>query len=375
MPNENEIIEQIGTNIDESPMVNNIGAMLDLDNDELLKDLTEQNKIKEPEKKELIKKIEKTKFDNPLLADLNIEEEKEIIPIELKSVEDVYSLIKSEAGLDIKEPTQLKEFATKYKTLEADNISLKESKATLDSTLDELSQLPDDVYGILKVALDKGDYLAEMKKLVSDNTLPFDHTLPFEKQDTRKMLEYFYPNEFEEDDFDDMDSKLIKLSSKKAKEEYDNLVKKVSTPKKTNYRESTQKEIEEFNTKFTTSIDNSVKSLSEKSKYFKEEQIGEVKKIMQGGQKVIFDIFFEQDGTWKPDAVKNLLFNKYGENALTTLKDFVSKRTETRVHEDLLKRNELTKGKKENETFKPKNSFEQILADNIEKKNNNLVFE
>ena len=273
-------------------------------------------------------------FDNPFLKDLNVK--KEEVPTFEKET-DAFSFLEERTGLQIKEMNDLATLGTKYAELNESVTGLTEEKNKFDQFKNHLSKMPDDLFGLMTTWEQGGDYRAEMQKLMGSS---IDLNKDFADHDFRKMLDTFYPDKFSNDeDYEDMmdNPKVKALLEDDMKSRYAKL-KDEHANRETNYREQYEKQVQEYQKALESSINESISSLGDDAKFFDDKQKADIQQLMGKGIAALQEEYLNPDGSWKKDAASKLLFNKYGKEALTQLKKFVSNRSETKAKEDILNR-------------------------------------
>lgn len=195
--------------------------------------------------------------------------------------------------------------------------------------LEELfQQMPSPLLNSVKAFFD-GD--ADWDKQIV-NRPKFDYTKPVEKQDTKMLVNHYYPNKFTDADWNETDvpqALEIAISSAKTFFAKDKMqLEKESADMVTN----SQNRLEAVK----SSITGSLKSLSDSFPDLDQKGIKEITKVLESGD--INSLFYDKKGVYKSDAAEKLLMAMYGKDTIKSMMKVSAKRAESKANEDILSR-------------------------------------
>jgi len=161
---------------------------------------------------------------------------------------------------------------------------------------------------------------------------PFDILKPVEKQDTKKLIDHYFPGEFTTEDFEmDEKPKALEIAEKSAKDKF--------IAEQNNYNSKRATEIEKGKQRLALkaqSIDGSVKNLKQSFPDADNTIISSVKKTLESGD--IDSLFFNKDGSYKQEAATRLMLAMHGEQELRNMFEIESGKIESRVMEEVVTR-------------------------------------
>ena len=319
----------------------------------------EQEEVKDPKKKEEVKddknkdkkeeqeeeeeseeeeeQEEEESEDEELLGankfGFKTKKEKKKEPLNIESYEKLPDAIKKKYGQDIKDVKGLSKFLEKsvdkwradsqnYDKVTKD---LEKVKAEKDNALAVVENLPSDILDMAKAFYAGEDY----KKLFDGK-----HTLDFtkEKHSAKDLLNYYFPGDFTQADFDaEEEPKEMKIAKKAAIDKYNT--------EKTTREQRAKTHVEQAATKnkaFLASVTSSVDSLKKDFPEMTPDVIDSVKSTLSGG--LLVSKFYNPDGTLKPTAAKMLALAEHGEEFINQLMEVATKRGESRINEEIVDR-------------------------------------
>lgn len=275
--------------------------------------------------------------DNPLVADLNKIAAHEPTTQTFEKLEDIFPYLTKETGVEIKGAEDINKLVSTYKETQNNLSKVTDEYQKAKQVEDFFTKMPDDLFGIVTAYANNQDYRAEMHKNIN-NTI--DYSKPFEQQDLKKLLFIYDSENFTSDKFStDEDYQEFKESdygkaiSKLVKDRFEK-EKSVFVDNRTRFMQKS----DEIKKKLEASVETTVGDLKTSIPYFKEAQINDVTKTLVGGQNAILSLFFNADGTYTKDAAKKISMIKFGEQAIEKQKEFIRKRLETQVNEELITR-------------------------------------
>lgn len=164
------------------------------------------------------------------------------------------------------------------------------------------------------------------------NASKIDFSKPLSEISSRELIEYYFPGEFDDEDFKAEEKpKAILLAEKAAKDKF-NIDKK-------SREEMSAKQIRDAEARQTarkTSVASSLTSLKESFPSLDASVEKQVKSVLESGD--ISSLFFNKDGSVKPDAAEKLMMAMHGKKTVYKLVSIASKKAETATNEDILTR-------------------------------------
>lgn len=265
--------------------------------------------------------------------------------IVVENLDQVLDVVKSKFGIEAKEVKDLPKFfesaqkwradAQKAETLEKENSNYKNI----------LEGLPGEFIDAIKMHYDGEDYNKAFA-----NKPKFDYNKGFEKQDIKQLVDHYYPGKFTEEDFTDEEpSSALEIAISSAKDKF-NIEKQSIDSRRATETDRANKRLESFK----SSVSGSVEHLKRNFPDMTNDDIQDVKSVIEGGPNTILSFFMNQDGTIKQEAAEMLAMAKHGKNEIERMMEAASNQTEGRINEEL-----VTRGA---DGPKPKKS---VAADNI----------
>ena len=275
--------------------------------------------------------------DNPFVADLNTVATPPAQATTFEKVDDIFPFITKETGVEVKDANDINTFVSKYKETQNTLNSLQTEYQKAKQVENIFTQMPDDLFTIVTAWANNQDYRAEMHRNINQT---IDYSKPFDQQDAKKLLliydsENFTPDKFSTDeDYQDFkESNEGKTILKLVKDRF-NSEQKTFVDNRTRFMQKS----DELKSALTNSASASVNELKTSIPYFKEEQINDVTKTLNGGQAEILSLFFNPDGTYKKDAAEKVSMIKYAKQAIDTQKTFIKKHLEEQTIKELITR-------------------------------------
>ncbi len=219
-----------------------------------------------------------------------------------------------EEGFDLKTPNDLKnvfvaikEKENKIKEFEPKITELQNKNTSFEKLI---VNMPPELANPFLAWAEGKDYKAEIRKI---QETPFDLTLGADKHDELELVNHFGDEKYTKDEWDELEDKTKNSLKRSAKQLYD--VKQHEFLGKRN--KANNEKIEKQN-KFTTSVDVAITNLKKEFPDMKESDLKEVRTQMLGG---INKTLFNDDGTWRETAGKQISMAIYGEKTLGQMKD------------------------------------------------------
>lgn len=307
---------------------------------------------KEEPKKEVIKKEEPVKdYDNPFVS--NIKEEK-TSEVDLKDFDDAAKYILENTGIEVNDIKDITKVVSKLNEVNQNSDNLNLQLTELQDYKKVFEALPTEIFSVVQKWLNNEDYKEE---LINQARSTIDFSLPFDKQDVKKVVEYYNPGKFSDEDYQDLQTNtalqsVINMAKMAYKKDHD-----VNVSLKSDY----QKKVEDNKKLFGDSINKSIVSLNKTVPYLRDGHKDKISKILQSGYKGIMGMFFDDKGLLKEDAGKLVALAMYGEEAIRIHAESASKRTETKINEEMVARSETKDEKKSSKTGGAKPTDEEIV--------------
>jgi hypothetical protein len=279
---------------------------------------------KKPGKKET---PEKTIGKNAFGIEFKKPDTKNKGPLKVDKLEELFPVIKSEFGMEIKSVKDLPKFIESGKKWRADSQTLSKVQKERDDAVYLLENLPGDLHESVMLYYQKGDYTQPFQ-----NVSKLDFSKPAEKQDTKMLVEHYFPGDFTKEDFEaETPPKELTIAIKASQKQYN--VEK--TTRETRALEQVDK-ASNFKKNFETSIKSSVDHLRTSFPGADEDNVNEVIEAFNSGE--VMSLFYNNDGTVKPDALKKLLLANHAETLMVELMEIAQNQGESRANEDMVQR-------------------------------------
>lgn len=252
--------------------------------------------------------------------------------IEIDSTEKLVDYISKKYGRqDIKDVKDVKKFFETTDAWREDSQKLKDFQKQNEDLKNILENLPDEFITGIRKFYNGEDYMEVFQGAKSK----IDFSKPVDKQDKKDLVDHYFPGKFSEDDFSDTEniSPALEIAIQASTDKF-LLEKKGREDQRALEAKKAQEKIEKFN----ASIESSVGHLKQSFPDVLPEAEAEVKDLLSGGSKAILDIFFNNDGTLKPEAAEMVLMARYGREQMSQLMEVAAHQAETKVMEDVLSR-------------------------------------
>jgi hypothetical protein len=249
--------------------------------------------------------------------------------VEIKDLSGFVELLKGDEVFGVKDEKDIPALMTNYKSLVEKTNQFEEKEQQLTALQSVFTSIPDYMYEAIDKFIKCEDFEDVLRRAVSTKV---DFTKPFEKQNEKDIIEHYFPGDFSEDEYEDDDDKALKLAKKQAKEKFENDRKNYKP-----YRTVTQEKSDANVKALKDSANIAISTLSSQVK-LNDNYKTNITKTLNGGFESIASEFFNQDGTWKPDAAEKIMFMKYGKTEIEKVKQFIKNRTESSVTEQFVTR-------------------------------------
>lgn len=311
------------------------------------------NTEKKPESE---KKPEGDEGDKGQKSVFGFNKKKEAKPaqISIENPDQIIEVVKSQFGVEVKDIKELPKFFESVQKWRGDSQKLTKAEKEANDFKSVLEGLPSNFIDAIKAYYKQEDYT----KYISQKP-KFDYSKSAEEQDVKTLVNHYFPNEFEDADFnEEIKSKTLEIATKAAIDKFETERQKhnETLAKKT---QDAQKQLEAINASVSASVD----SLKQDFPDVEQDALSEVTEMLSGGPEKVFEFFFNSDKTVKPSAAAALMMAKYGKEEMKRMMDIAARQTETRINEDLLTRGAdgpLPKKSSVNQSQIPKEIMDQI---------------
>lgn len=253
--------------------------------------------------------------------------EKEKATLDIESFDELPKVLKQKYGQDIKDVKGMTKFFETADKWRSDSQNLEKITKEKDNAIAVFENLPADLLEDVKAHYRGEDYREAREK-----TPKLDFSKPAEKQDLKKLVNAYFPGEFKEEDFDsDEKSKELAIAEKAS-------IKQYNTDKATREQRATQ-EIEKAATRtkaYKASVNSSVEALKKDFPDMTADVISDIKETLSSGSLV--SIFFNNDGTAKPNSAKMLALAQHGEYFIGQLMEIARRQGESEANEEVVER-------------------------------------
>lgn len=284
----------------------------------------------------LIKKEEEEEEDTTVsVLGLSTKKGKKEPEVNFEKIEDLYPQIKKIAGLDIKNPKELKKFFETVEKFRTDSQSLGKEKEEKEAFKAIFEGLPENFIGAID-AYYKGD---DWKKIVGD-VPKFDFNKPIAKQKVDELVKHYFPGKFKDEDFEaEEKTDALVIAEQASKDKFITEQKSRETERATRTEKAT-KQLEAQK----VSVKSSAKYLRQSFPDVQPDAEAEIVGMLTGGPAEVAKVFFNKDGSCKEEAAELLMFAKHGKSELTRMMNAAARRAETVTNEEILTRGADTPG-------------------------------
>lgn len=249
----------------------------------------------------------------------------------IEKPEDVLGVIKSKYGQDLKDIKELPKFFESVDKMRLNSQKFEETNTKLSALEKELTELPSEFHEAFDLFAKGLDY---SKAFTGKSAIKLD--VPFEKQDKKALVNTYFPGKFTDEDFaEDADNKseILKMAEEAAetkfkaeKQNYDS--QRAAMAAKAENQVKLEKQ----------AASSSVNNLKQRFPDIDTETFNSVKDVVEGGAQKIMSLFFNKDGTVKPETALKLLMAEYHEDIMESRLGQQEHAIETKVNEEILSR-------------------------------------
>lgn len=237
--------------------------------------------------------------------------EKKTKPVKIEKIEDIQEYAKKK--YQIEKPEDWGKFFGNVEAWRNTSQKASEVEQQYESVVNQLSNLPYEIQASM-LAWSKGeDYKGVFQKSMSN----IDFSKDIASHDKKEIINYYYPNEFSEDDFEDFDNNpQLKAAFKMAEK---TLYPKDQKAIK-DQRADLEREAERLKETITASTVSSVSVLEQSFPGMDKKEVKKVEQILlSGDDNKLLGLFKNRDGSVKKEAAKMLSMALYGEEQIKAL--------------------------------------------------------
>ncbi len=254
--------------------------------------------------------------------------------IVIEKPEEILGALNSKFGLALKEPKDLPKFIELTQEWRSKAQKADEFEAKNTEIVSFLQGIPEDLFEALKMVENGEDY-----RQAFDNKPKFDYNVPVEKQDIKTLVNTFFPGKFTDEDFtDEQPSEILQMAMDSSKDKF-NAGKQVHDTKRVQITQKAEQALKAQN----AAVQNSVSRLTQDFPDMEKENFTKVKSTIEGGPNEVLSLFYNKDGTAKPEAARLLTMAMYGEEEINRIMGIASHTAETKINEDIVSRGADTK--------------------------------
>ena len=302
-------------------------------------------------------KIESNIFENGAL-DLGGEK-----PEAKNYSEDVNSFV-TEFGFE-----SASDFESKLKEYRETSAQVGELKDKVENNDKLFAQMPKDMYNSVVAFFNNEE---DWRKHVSDKGI--DYTQDFNSISKEEILNTFFPNEFSADDWEEYNDedgdtnvkKAIDIALRNASGEFES---------KKNEIMSYQSEVSNRQAKSMESIGNSInntlKNLPSQMQGLSESYVKSIESKIRNNE--ILSLFYEQDGTLKPDAAHRLILAQDGSNLLEQYSNLYKVQAKNEATQEILDRSSDAPNKTQGGSSTASGAGKSAVQQNIDRMTETFV--
>lgn len=235
-------------------------------------------------------------------------------------------------GFELKDANDLKAVFDSYSNAVKEKEQLAEKASKADYLEGILNNLPKEIANPFAVYLNKGDYIAEMKKIASS---PFDLNKEFSSYgdgEVKKIIDHYYPGKYDSEKWEDMDDDMKDNVREAVSLKYASDRNSFLTTQSRNEESILQKR-----DLLKQSIDNSIINLKKNNPQMKDAEIKEIERAMHGG---LNEKLYNADGTYRQDAAEQISYVIFGKQTIETLQSSLESKMQQAINKEVGRANE-----------------------------------
>lgn len=280
------------------------------------------------------KKVEKEKVavvededdgdPNPIIASFKSKK----TDLAFENFGEIQTHIKKSYGIEIKSEKEFGKFLKSTEKWREDSVKLPEMSQKVEQFENIFNEMPAPLLNGIKAYFDGNQNWAnEIAK-----TPKFNFNKAPEDQSTKELVTHYFPNKFKDEDFTaEEKSEALQIAIQASYDKFNADKRELETASATQETLSRNRLEARKN-----SISSSLTTLKQSFPEIDKAEEKRLSKILESGD--IHSLFFNKDGSYKPDAAKRLFLAEYGEGAISQLMKVSAKRAETKTNEEILSR-------------------------------------
>lgn len=245
------------------------------------------------------------------------------VDLKFDTVDDFVALSKK-YGIEVKDKSKdFQKFAGSIDKWRADSQNLSKTQEEFEKYKAIFETLPPSIIEGVKAYHTGGDW----KKVIIENQLPFDIAKPVDQQDTKTLVNHYFPGKFDENDFTATEKpKALEIAEQTSKEKFIAEQNNFNS-QRAGYAQKAQEKLKALN----GSIESSVNELKQSFPDLDDSAFADVKKSLESRE--FMKLFFNSDGTYTKEAAKMVAMAKYGEQELMNRLEAEASKIESKVTE------------------------------------------
>ena len=253
--------------------------------------------------------------------------EKKKDEVVFENFEQVATVLKKDFGQDVKEIKDLGKFLTSAEGWRKDASKFKDTEKKVAQFENIFTEMPEPLLDAIKTHFNGGNWEEPIK-----NRPKFDYSVDVKKQDTKALVNHYFPGKFTDEDFTaESKSPALEIAEQAS-------IDKFST-EKIGYESKRTADVAKGKQKLElrrASVAGSVSALKESFPDLPDSDIKEISSVMESGD--INSLFFNTDGSFKKEAAEMLALARHGRSVISQFMDVAAKRGANEAAEDLVTR-------------------------------------
>lgn len=249
--------------------------------------------------------------------------------VTIENPEQILEIIKKDFGQDYKGIEELPKFFESTKKWRNDSQALEKTKSEYDNILAVLDATPVDLLEAIKLHHDGQDYMSAFKDKPA-----FNFDVPVEKQSIEQLVNHYYPGKFTPEDFkEEVPPPALEIAMSASKDKY-NHTKTTRDNERAAYERNASVKLESIK----NSVVGSVNYLKQSFPDADQDVANGISSTLEGGIQKVAELFFNGDGTVKPEAAERLMMVLHGKSEISRMVKIASNQAESRLNEELVSR-------------------------------------
>jgi hypothetical protein len=282
----------------------------------------------------------KTDGDKPVkknVLGIGAKKQEKAPAVVIENTDQLLGVIKTKFGQELKEVTELPKFLESVEKWRTDSQKVEEISATNEKYESILSGLPPEIINAMELHYSAQDYMQAFA-----NRPKFNFDVPVEKQDSKALVEHYFPGKFTDEDFaEETPSQALEIALVASKTNF-NVEKQTKDVQRATIAENARKQLDLYKASVVSSVNNLKQAFPDTDA----NELKNIQKTLEGGSNAIVQLFFNQDGSLKETAAKAVLLAVHGESVINDMMELSSHVTETKLNEEILSRGNETRSPK-----------------------------